>query len=702
MEHDEGLTVEVDNNDSDDDELAQMHRVALERFDAAESLVREERKQSVEDRRFYSIAGAAWEGSIGDQFANTAKLEVNKIHLSIIRIFSEFRANRVTVDFVSKDGAASDPLADLCDGLYRADEADSDAEEALDNGFEESVGGGLGAWRFCTEYEDDEDDENEKQRIKIRPIYDADSCVFFDPNAKRQDKSDAKYAFILTGYTRDAYVAEFGEDPVPFNKSIYGVDFEWESSDATFVAEYYFLEKKTRRVEIWRHVDGTEERVANMTAEKRADMLAVGSKRVREKRVKVQRCRKLILSGARVLEDCGHIAGPNIPIVITYGKRWYVDGVERCMGHVRLAKDAARLGNMLRTKLADFAAQSSVPKPIFTPEQMAGHADLWANDPVKRYPYLLINPIVDANGNKVAAPPLGYTKPPELPPALAALLEITEQDLRDLLGNQQAGEQVRSNIGEQVVELVQSRLDMQTFIYSSNFRKAVRRSGQIWLGMARELYVEDGRKMKTLSLDGTSGTVVLNEPQLTDGVAEPANDLDNAKFDVIADVGPSSHTKRQSVVRNLVNMISVTEDPETKQILTATALAHMEGEGLEGLREYFRKKLIGLGVLKPTKEEQAEAAAAQGKAPDPNSVYLMASAEAEQARAAKARADTVRAIADAEKLKAETAEIVAQLDRGDLQAALAALKQLASVAGVPLASDSGTAGPNINPGATTE
>ena len=51
-------------------------------------------------------------------------------------------------------------MASTCDGLYRADEEDSSAEEAYDNAFEEAVGGGLGAWRITSNYEDEYDDED--------------------------------------------------------------------------------------------------------------------------------------------------------------------------------------------------------------------------------------------------------------------------------------------------------------------------------------------------------------------------------------------------------------------------------------------------------------------------------------------------------------------------------------------------------------
>jgi hypothetical protein len=201
--------------------LSNVHQEALMEFDGIQSSMRDERLQCLEDRRFYSIAGAQWEGTLGEQFDNKPKFEVNKIHLSVMRIINEYRNNRITVDFVSKNGDADDQIADTCDGLYRADEEDSVADEAYDNAFEEAVGGGFGAFRLRAVYEDEYDEDNDHQRIRIEPIYDADSTVFFDLDAKRQDKSDARLCFVLTAMTRDAYRAEWNDDPESWLKEIH-------------------------------------------------------------------------------------------------------------------------------------------------------------------------------------------------------------------------------------------------------------------------------------------------------------------------------------------------------------------------------------------------------------------------------------------------------------------------------------------------
>lgn len=668
--------------------LANVHQDALLEFDNIQGAMREERLQCLEDRRFYSIAGAQWEGNLAEQFNNKPRFEVNKIHLSVMRIINEYRNNRITVDFVSKDGDADDRLADTCDMLFRADEQDSCADEAYDNAFEEAVGGGFGAFRLRTAYEDEYDENNDHQRIRLEPIYDADSTVFFDLDAKRQDKSDARMCFVLTAMTRDAYIAEWNDDPSSWPKEIHQYQFDWCTPDMVYVAEVYRVEEASELIRIYETIDGEEERYSESDFdqdESLEEMLdAIGTIEVRQKRVKRRKVRKYIMSGASILEDAGYIAGTEIPIVPVYGKRWFIDNIERCMGHVRMAKDAQRLKNMQLSKLGEISALSTVEKPLFSPEQVAGFEVMWAEDNLKNYPYLLLNTVTDANGNESLAGPIGYTKPPQVPPALAGLLQITEQDIGDLLGNQEAGEEIQSNISGKAIELIQNRLDMQSFIYMSNMAKGIKRCGEIWLSMSRETMVESGRKMKGIGTQGEMSSIELGKPIMNQetGEVEYDNDLSNAKFDVSVDVGPSSSSKRSATVRSLMGMMQITADPETQQVLGAMAMMNMEGEGLSDVKEFFRKKLIRMGAVDPTDEEQqalaAELQQLQGQ-PDPQSMYLEAEAAKAQAQAQKALADTEYTMARTEETRADTIETLAGIERKERENVLNTAEQLQKV-----------------------
>ena len=121
------------------------------------------------------------------------------------------------------------------------------------------------------------------------------------------------------------------------------------------------------------------------------------------------------MSGGKILEDCGYIAGKMLPIAPGYGKRWYVENIERCMGHVRLAKDAQRLKNMQLSKLAEISALSSTEKPILAPEQIGAHKDMWERDNIDNYAYLLLEPLLDAEGNVISAGPQTTLGPPQYP-----------------------------------------------------------------------------------------------------------------------------------------------------------------------------------------------------------------------------------------------------------------------------------------------
>jgi hypothetical protein len=671
---------------SNDQRLANLHAEALTQFDDVQSALRDERLQCLQDRRFYSLSGAQWEGPLWDQYENKPKFEVNKIMLSVIRVVNEYRNNRITVDFVSKDGQENDKLADVCDGLYRADEQASVADEAYDNAFEEAVGGGIGAWRLRTVYEDEENDEDDRQRIRIEPIFDADSSVFFDLGAKRQDKSDAKFCFVVTSMTSQAYKDTWGDNPTDWPKIIHQYEFDWCTPDVVYVAEYYKVEEKTETVRIFQAIDGTEERYtqADFANDETLEetLAAIGTVEVRQKRVKRKRVRKYIMSGGRILEDAGYIAGKCIPIVVVYGKRWFVDNVERCMGHVRLAKDAQRLKNMQLSKLGEISALSSVEKPILTPEQVAGHQVMWSEDNLKDYPYLLINPITDQNGNQAVSGPVAYTRAPNIPPAMAALLQITETDMQDILGNQAGADKMVSNISGKAVEMIQARVDGQAFIYMSNFAKGMKRCGEIWLSMAKDIYIEDKRKMKTIAQDGQSGMVQLMQPAIDQetGAMVMENDLSSATFDVVSEVGPSSTSRRDATVRSITGMLQMTTDPDTAQVLTAAAMMNMEGEGLSDINAYFRKKLLRMGVIKPTDDEAQEMMAElQGQPQDPNAMYLQAAAEEATAKAAQARANTVKTIADAELSRAKTVETLSNVDMDSQDHALNLAEQIGGI-----------------------
>jgi len=145
------------------------------------------------------------------------------------------------------------------------------------------------------------------------------------------------------------------------------------------------------------------------------------------------------------------------------------------------------------------------------------------------------------------------------------------------------------------------------------------------------------------------------------GDLELDGNLADALFDVAVSVGPSSASKRAGIVRSLTGMMQFTQDPETLAILSSMSIMNMEGDGIQDLREFFRKKLVTMGAMEPNekdiKQAQEQAANAQ---PTPNDQYLLAAAEKEKSVAKKNEADIVQTLADAELKKAQAVKIMVE------------------------------------------
>lgn len=688
---------------SNADRLSAVHDRALERFDRCYASQREMRLLCVQDRRFVFVNGAQFEGDLGEQFANRPRFEINKVHQSVIRIFSEYRNNRVSVDFRPEEEGTSEETAEFLDGLYRADEQESGAQEAYDTAFEEGVAGGMGAWRLLNRYEDEEDEDSDRRRVCFEPIPDADNSVFFDIDAKRYDKADATYCFVISSMQPSSYGDEYGEDADvvtsewqqkrksldPHGKGIASFDrtarmgiYDWFQPDVVYVAEYFEIEEAKEPVNFYVNaVSGEEIKVKGKVQieEQEQDLLDQGFTLSRTKKVKTRKIHKYLIDGNRVLEDMGLVAGKHIPVVPFYAKRLFVDNIERIMGQVRLATDLQRLYNMLCSLLAEIAVQSPIAKPILYPEETQGHEEMWALDGIKRYPYLHVNPVTDAaTGQSAIGRVIQYTQPPAVPPALAGLLQLIGMDLQEVLGASGDQQEIVSNISAKAVELIQNRLDMQNFIYMDNFKKSMKRCGEIWLSMARDLYDEEDRPMRVVNPDGTDELAKLRVPQKRDDESvEYLNDPNSGKFKVIADVGPSFTTRRDGTVRAITGMLQFVEDPVDKAVLTGVAIQNLEGEGLQDIKTYWRRKMVTMGVTEPTEEEAKEMAEAKANAkPSAQDQFLTAEAGKSQALAEKALADAQLSLQKIQESEAKIAEMLSKIEAGEISEMMAVLKAL--------------------------
>lgn len=647
----------------DEERLAEVHKRAMRRFDACALPTMENRRESLKARRFITIPGAQWEDEWGIQFDNAIKLEINKTGRGVEKIERDYRENRIVPDF-RPDGKNSDPVtADTLDGLHRADSYRFKSQQARDNAVFEAIAGGFGAYRLTNEWEDESDKDNDHQRINPASIItDADQSVFFDINARLYDKSDARYAFARIALAREVFDDEYEGHASSFPEGVTFKVQDWFTPDTVAIAEYYEREEVDETLWVMVHtLSGEEKRLWSSDLEK-GQIAAFKAQGWQAKAQRRKRCRvhKYVLSGAEVLEDRGYIAGECIPIVPVYGRRYYVDGIERWKGYVQDKMDAQRLYNSNVSKLAETNSMAPREVPVFAPEQIdAVQAEQWARSNIDRLPYLTAHPLLNPDGTIAHLGPIAKIDPPQLAPVTAALMQIAGNDLVEDMAD---ADEVKANTSAEAMDIAATRVDAKSGIYLDNIRQSVQREGEIYFSMARDVYSEEGREVETMDEEGDDGRAVLRQ-SFTDkatGDNRIINDFAAARYKVIVSVTEATATRRDKTVKSCLNVAQVAGaggDQELAQAAVITAVMNMDGEGMGDLQDWARTtRALPMGLVKPT-EDEAKAMAEQAQAaqtPDPMAELAGAQAQLAQADAEKklaevglTRAKTLETLADA-------------------------------------------------------
>lgn len=673
------------------------------RFDRAYTPQQDVREKCIEATRFARVPGGQWEGAtaagtkLDDRFEKYPKFEINKVATELNRIIAEYRNNRITVKFRPGDKEASEELANKLNGLFRADYEETDGGEACDNAFDDAATGGFGCFRLTSMLVNEYDPMDERQRIAIEPVYDPSRSVWFDPDAKKYDKSDALWAFCMYSLSPEKYEAEYGKTP-PASLDVTTMtswEYDWFEPEVVYIAKYYEVRKESVDVISYRQpITGEIATYDSDQIEDIEDELALaGFQEVARRSVKRRRVYVSVVDGQNFLEKPRRIPGEHIPLIPVYGKRWFIDDIERVEGHIAKAMDPQRLYNLQVSMLADSAAQDPGQVPIFDPEQVRGLEQHWEDRGKKRPAFLVARAPRDKSGNPIGpAAPGSFTPAPQLSPAIATMLQLTSADIQEVTGSSQAMQQMPSNIAQETVNNLMNRADMASFIYLDNMAKSLKRAGEVWLSMAREVYGSE-REVRVVNEDGTDDIALMNA-QVVDsqtGRVVALNDLSTGRYDVTVDVGPSYTARRDATVSVLTNVLStmLPNDP-MRPAIQGIILDNIDGEGLDDFKEYNRNQLLTSGIVKPRneKEQQIVMQAQQAAANQQNPEMVLAQAQmvAAQAEAQKATNETAQtqikaftAQQDAMESQANTVYKLAQARNIDDKAVMEAIRLLKDV-----------------------
>lgn len=656
------------------------------------------REKSSEDLVFYWVT--QWQDDALGVSSLQFKGEFNILRKAGRQIMSDLRSNPVQVDFEPMQETRKDS-ADLLDGIYRADDRVNTALEAYDNGSNEAIVAGVGAWELCAEYERP-GDETRNQVIRRKPIYEANNNVFWDPDAKLLDKSDANWVCILESFTHEGYEELVFEltgreeefDPSSFAFPEESYTFPWIGGDqeVVYVGKFYVRQKvKDVLITFTDPLGNPVQYRESMLEDVVDDLIDAGYEIMDTKDIERYAVTKYIASGAEILAAYD-VAGENIPVVPVYGERAYVEGEEHYEGITRLAKDPQRLRNFQMSYLADIVSRSPRPKPIFTPQQIQGFEFMYEeNGADSNYPYLLQH-LVDSKGNELPAGPMGVMPEQNVPQALAESLMLTRQAVEDVANPGLPQDIADPDLSGKAVALLQNRLDQQSMVYQQNMKHAKRRDGEIYASMASELY-DAPREVVIMRPDGSRDHIQIMETVMDKRTGELVvlNDVSNSAFNVYADIGPSYSTKKEQTIEqlNIMGASVAQADPNLYKAIMLKIITLMDGVDMEDIRDYANKQLVLSGFKEPeTEEELSLLEQSQNQPEEPDAATLLAMAEMlkgqaaqmrEQRQALKDAADieNARAKGNVDMYNAETGRMKVQVDAQEA-GATTAIKQMDS------------------------
>ncbi|HEI9857573.1 TPA: portal protein [Proteus mirabilis] len=665
----------------------------LRKFDLDYSASENARTEARNDLFFSRVS--QWDDWLESYVTLQYRGQFDVVRPMVRKLVAEMRKNPIEVQYRPKDNAPAD-AADILMGMYRTDMRNNSSKIAVNVAVREQIECGYGAWRLVTEYEDDNPTSN-NQIIRRVPMHESCTHVIWDCNAKAMDKSDAKNCTIIHAMNIDgweAFAEQYGLDPdiqPSFQSPNNDLLFTWSNGTAIHVAEYYEVEEKRELVFVYRDplTNDLQTYSAKEAKEKIDELADAGYEKVGERKVKKRRVYKSIITSTGILKDRMPIAGEHIPIVPVYGEWSFFDDNELYEGVVRLSKDAQRLRNFILSKSADTAAKSPKKKPFFYPEQIAGYEHMFSGE--DDYPYYLLNR-TDENNNDLPPSPVAYMENAEVSQADALLLEVATEAAKSTARVGVDTEAANSQVAFDTVNQLNSRIDLETYVFQDNLAIAMRRDGEIYASIAAEIY-DTNRTVTTTAEDGGESQVELMQEELDfrKGEMIVRNDI-RGKYETFTDVGPSFQSQKDAARAEIGELITkVPVEHPMWNVMMLTYANMMEGKGVEYIRDYANKELIVNGLKKPEAEEEQqwlmEAQQAAQSNQDPNAMLAQAQIIAAQAEQTKANNETAQtqikaftAQQDAMESQANTVYKLAQARNIDESAVREAIKLLNEVA----------------------
>lgn len=524
--------------------LAEAHA----RFRRAEERERDNQRLAYEDLEF--LDGNQWPAALAREREAEGRpvLTFNRMPQFVRQVVNDIRMMRPSVKVVPVDEAADEATAERLNGMIRYIENRSDAQAAYCNAGDQQVAAGIGHFLIATEYAGERTFD---QEIRIVPIEDG-IAVLWDPDAVLPTREDARFCFQPVDLTRAAFEERFPDAAAG--------DFAaappegWVSEDTVRVARYWQKKKVLRRLCLV-----PDASVVDVTDQPELEARLLREAKARGVRLRIETreghtITHALISASAVLEPEADWPGRFIPIVPVLGEEVRIGRKLSRRGMIRYARHAQQAYNFAQTTQIEAVALQPKAPFLVTDENIKTYAAEWLEANNKPLPYLRYTPDRDNGGappQRVAAPIASQ--------GLAEIIKMAGQDMKDIIGIQDAGLGTASNETSGRAILARQREgDVGMFTYFDNFGRALRHCGTILCDLIPRIY-DAPRIIRVMGEDGRIDLVKINQASVdpATGAETIVNDLAAGSYDVVVEQGPGFTTRREEAKRGMLEFAAM-------------------------------------------------------------------------------------------------------------------------------------------------
>jgi hypothetical protein len=359
--------------------------------------------EAYEERlRFYVGGDLQWrdEEITKRRYQGRPIITINKCKPAVDQIEGDIRMNPPGPKVLPVGGLATTETADIIEGLIREVEYRSNAKTAYSTAGKYQSAAGFGVLELGTEYVSDYSFD---QQLVISSVEDP-ATVFFDPSAKMPNREDAMWAGKIRTYSREEYLAVFGDSKVlkwGGAGAVYGWMQEFvglqgdlaEINDWTgagrgpyFVCEFYLVELEKTKLRVY------TDNIPRLDSELEENPVPRGVRAVETEPPRVVHQRKIMKYVVDALEIKAETEwlGSLIPLIPVLGPEIYIKGKLHRLSLISGAMDANRGLNYAATTATELVGL--MPKAPWIGYRGQFQDERWQTANSEQWAYLEIEP----------------------------------------------------------------------------------------------------------------------------------------------------------------------------------------------------------------------------------------------------------------------------------------------------------------------